>query len=281
MVTFYEEGHKYLNDTGEQYISVTTLLSKYKAPFDAEYWSLYKALKLVFEKKGSWVQFKAKAGGWDKVVSYYKTIPNHPLNAEVLIVKQQFIDTWDESGKVAREKGTLYHDKKEQESLESGEVINGVLIPSFKETDLITFQEFTRDGVHPEVLLYNHKFKLAGKADKVIKFGRKINIRDYKTSKVIEMHSFQDTTMKHPIEHLPACNFYEYSLQLSIYAWMLEQCGYEIGNLAIEHVPDNNKLYPVNYMKKEVERLLNHYAGSKNIYVIPGQGTQNNSSFAY
>jgi len=281
-VTFYPANHTYENDRGERYISVTTLIGKYKAPFDGEYWSLYKAIKLVLERKGIWDAFKKKAGGWDKVVAYYKSLTMYPYNGEIQIVKQRFLDNWAETGKVAREIGTAYHKKMEDTGLQAGtQNIDGKHVPVFNNTDLITFQEFSRDGAHQEVLLYNDQYKLAGQADKVIKFGRKVNIRDYKTSSKIEMEAFQSTTMKHPIENLPACNFYEYSLQLSIYGWMLEQRGYEVGNLAIEHVPDGHKLYPVEYLKQDVERLLRHYAGSKNLSVLPNRGTQNNSSFAY
>lgn len=259
MVTFQEEGHKYTNEKGEQYISVTTLIGKYKTPFDSDYWSTYKALKFVLEKKGSWSHYKQRAGGWERVVEFHKQ--NLTMyEEEIRQVKQQFLQQWDKKGRDAREAGTAYHQAQETtKRLEGHDTIGGKQFPVQSPTDLLALQEFAKDGIYNELLLYNDYFKVAGTADKVIKQGRTIDIHDYKTSEEIEMQSFQDTRLKHPLQHLPACNFYEYSIQLSIYAWMLEVVGYHIGNLAIEHVKDNNRLHPVKYLRDEVQNLLSHY----------------------
>lgn len=281
-VTFYPGNHTYENHLGEKYISVTTLIAKYKVPFDSDYWSTYKAIKLVLEGKGSWNQYKSKAGGWDKVVAYYRQQPTHPYSDRILEVKKHFLYNWEQTGKVAREVGTAYHEKMDSSTQAKGtDNFNGYVLKVHGKTDLITTQEFERDGVYNEILVYNDKYKLAGQIDKVIKFSKKVNIRDYKTSAKIEMESFQNTMFKHPLEHIPCCNFYEYSLQMSIYAWMLEQKEYEVGNLGIEHVPDNHRLYPCTYMKQDVERLLDHYARSQNIFVSPAKGTQDYSSLTY
>lgn len=264
-VTFQAEGHRYTNEKGEQYISVTTLIGRYKAPFDAEYWSTYKAVKLVLEKKGTWDKFKRRAGGWEKVVSFYKSLADFPYTTEVLQAKVQFLRMWEDAGRIAREEGSAYHAHMESISHTVGiENKSGKGLKVYSATDLLHLQEFEKDGAYPELLLYNDHFKLAGMADKILKEGRIIHVHDYKTSKVIEMEAFQEQKMKHPIHNLPSCNYYEYSLQLSIYAWMLEQVGYIVGELVIEHVPDNHKEYKVKYLREEVQSLLHHYGKSQN-----------------
>lgn len=264
-VTFQAEGHRYTNDKGEVYISVTTLIGKYKAPFDAQYWSTYKAIKLVLEKKGTWDRFKRRAGGWNNVVAFYKSLNDFPYTDEVTKAKIQFLQSWAEAGRIAREVGSAYHQQMEDVSHAMGyEEKKGKGIRVCSPADLLHLQEFENDGVYTELLLYNDHFKLAGMADKVIKEGRLVHIHDYKTSKVIEMEAFQEQTMKHPIHQLPSCNYFEYSLQLSIYAWMLEQVGYQIGELVIEHVPDNHREYKCKYLRDEVQSLLSHYGKSQN-----------------
>lgn len=284
-VTFQSEGHRYTNENGEAYISVTTLISRYKAPFDAQYWSTYKAIKLILEKKGIWDRFKRRAGGWDKVVAYYNSLNDFPYSCEITKAKIQFLQSWAESGRIAREKGSEYHAQMENTSHEVGvEKKNGKNIKVYSPVDLLRLQDFENDGVYTELLLYNDHFKLAGMADKVIKEGCIIHIHDYKTSREIEMEAFQEQKMKHPIQHLPSCNYFEYSLQLSIYAWMLEQAGYIVGDLVIEHVPSNHKEYKVKYLREDVQSLLSHYGNVQNLppYSFkPGPQRGTRESFVY
>ena len=51
-LTFQEEGHKYFDDFGNTYKSVTTLLHDYAPKFDKDYWLKKKAKELhISEKK--------------------------------------------------------------------------------------------------------------------------------------------------------------------------------------------------------------------------------------
>lgn len=69
--------------------------------------------------------------------------------------------------------------------------------------------------------------------------------------------------MLYPLNNLDDCNFSHYSLQLSTYAWMLQQINPEfiIKDLILNHYDHNgnNILYHCEYLKKEVERMLYHY----------------------
>jgi hypothetical protein len=47
---------------------------------------------------------------------------------------------------------------------------------------------------------------------------------------------YTNTTMKYPVGHLPDSNFYHYSLQLSMYAYLIERLGYELNQLTIFHI---------------------------------------------
>ena len=75
--------------------------------------------------------------------------------------------------------------------------------------------------------------------------------------------------MKFPLENLPDCNFYHYSLQLSLYAYMLQQINpkFRIKKLMIVHFDHNGgeTEYEVEYLKEDVARMLLHYRKQQKI----------------
>lgn len=76
--------------------------------------------------------------------------------------------------------------------------------------------------------------------------------------------------MLYPLNKYDNCNYVHYNIQLSLYGWMLEQFGYKVRNLQITHYlfneqeePIASKVYKFDYLKKDVEKLLNHYVNNK------------------
>ena len=69
--------------------------------------------------------------------------------------------------------------------------------------------------------------------------------------------------MKYPLNNLDDSNFWHYSMQLSTYAWILQQINPEfvIKDLIIVHYDHsgNETIYHCDYLKKEVERMLCFY----------------------
>lgn len=268
-VTFNEEAHRYTSHTGEVYTSVTTLIKKYTPAFDADYWSAYKALKSVLSEAGIWDEYKKKAGGWENVVIYARSIDkDFKYRKEVIQKKKEIVAEWEANKETALSKGTEYHKMKEKHVKEKIvyspemteiKVVSGV--------DLLAAQDFSGDGLYPELMIYNDKWQIAGQVDWVMRVGKTVHIKDYKTSKEISKTPFQDQMLLAPISHLPNANFYTYSLQLSLYARMLEEFGYVVGNLAIEHVNKETfetiEMYPVEYLKKEADSVIKHYIKSR------------------
>lgn len=62
--------------------------------------------------------------------------------------------------------------------------------------------------------------------------------------------------MKAPLAHLDDCELSHYTIQLSLYAYILEDKGYEIMELGIDHF---NTEITVPYLKKEVENIILDY----------------------
>jgi hypothetical protein len=268
-VTFTEENHRYTSHEGEVYTSVTTLLKKFTPPFDADYWSAYKALQAVLGERGEWEKFKRKVGGWENVVTAARLDKKFPYRKEVIEKKREILQMWEETKEDALTKGTAYHKMKEA-AVKEKIVYTPELreVPVVSDVDILQLQNFDDDGLFPELVVYNDEWKIAGQADWVMKQKRKVDIKDYKTSREIKKTGFQDSKLLYPVHHLPNANFYVYSLQLSLYARMIEAKGYRIGQLSIEHVDKNTfktiEIYPVNYYKKEAEDIIaEHVRASK------------------
>ena len=91
----------------------------------------------------------------------------------------------------------------------------------------------------------------------------------HNTNKKIETKSFYNTKtkssvkMKFPLNNLDDVNYYHYALQLSTYAWMIQQMDpmYEIEDLVLVHFDhsDNMTVYHLPYLKDEVIKMLLYY----------------------
>jgi ATP-dependent exoDNAse (exonuclease V) beta subunit len=247
-VSFDEASHTYTNYKGSKYTSATTLIGKFKQPFDK------KAVATAYAKKNG------------------KT-------------PQYWIDKWEEISKKACEKGTNFHKGKESHLLsldgivKEDRVIQVVDINKFTEPN-IDYSTLP-DGVYPELILWNHYWGVAGISDIIIIDGDYFDVDDYKTNKKIDKESYchpkyGHKMMKPPINHLMDCNYTHYALQLSLYAYMLEKLtGKKARNLSFHHHPphiDNPDMvsvegikYTVPYLKSEVIAMLITYRGKPEV----------------
>ena len=91
----------------------------------------------------------------------------------------------------------------------------------------------------------------------------------HNTNKEIKTKSFYDSKarssvkMKYPLNNLDDVNYWHYCLQLSTYAWMIQQMNpeFEIEDLVLVHFDhsDNMTVYHLPYLKDEVIRMLSFY----------------------
>jgi ATP-dependent exoDNAse (exonuclease V) beta subunit len=128
-------------------------------------------------------------------------------------------------------------------------------------------------GIYPEFLISlksrDNLLKVAGQIDLLIKDGDEITIIDYKTNKEIKKKSYYDSNtktnlmMKYPLNNLMDCNYYHYTLQLSLYAYLLQQINpnFIIKSLQLYHIDHDgkSKTYHLDYLKDDVVRMLKHY----------------------
>lgn len=262
-IAFEADTHTYTNkETDQQYISVTTLIDKYVPEFDSNYWSLYKAIKDVLSRYNQFNMYKLSVGGWENVVESWRQNPLQRYESDVLDKQQQYLLEWEIKRDTACEIGTEEHKRRENSFLKTDyyehENITYETPKIHNQRDILSIQDFESNRIYTELLVYNDRYKLAGQVDWVKKNGKGVSIKDYKTNQEITKQAFRDEKLLYPLNHMPNANWYIYNLQMSLYGWMLEQCGYVVENLTLEHTR-TNKLYEMRYLKSEVESMLNHY----------------------
>lgn len=277
-VVFTAHDHKYRVD-GKEYISATTLIDLYRQEFDSEFWSMYKGIEQWFrdefgDSKGNerFVEVRRarsfKSPGWfDWVASLYSVDPSIFEKYQ-----QAKLTEWRLENEESKRKGSEYHDLKEKEAYEIGHAIN----PFTKEKHLTAQKKGKhkktikklRYGYYPELILWNDEFSVIGTADRVFIGGRwsdQVWIDDYKTNKEIKKANMYQK-MKTPLGKLDDCNYNHYRLQIGLYAWMLEQHGYKIKGISINHLGNHMKMQ-YHSIKPYVENMLMHYKnGGDNKY---------------
>ena len=273
-VCFNEESHTYWNENDNaKYISVTTLIERYGQPFDKDFWSAYKALEQLIPDYAWAVEKRSLLNShkFDKEILGTYGISELDFNK----TQQGILDEWDKTNRESCERGTKIHAAIEKSMYDMGANVSlkkfgvGGKFVCDKGRTLLDLE----NGVYPEYLISNtsedNLLRLAGQIDLLVKEGNNIIIMDWKTNKEIKTKSGFDTKTKstakmlYPLGNLDDCNYYHYTLQLSTYAWMIQQINpnFIIKDLIMVHFDHNNKqtVYHLDYLKDEVERMLSHY----------------------
>lgn len=248
-LSFSEADHRYLDEKGHEYTSVTTLVKRYCEPFDSPAIALAKATRdLGPESTRDQIAAQAKA-----------------LQAE-----------WAKAGETASRYGTRVH--------ETAEAILLGNQPPHKpesETERLAFSAVWAwiagvkgqfDILKPEMMLFSPSTLVAGTADLVgYSLARKtLFVLDWKTNKEIRVEGYRGKCMLPPAETVQDCEIGKYSLQLQLYAWMLKREGYcrflpgpvERLDLGILHVvPEKGvveEITALDVKSEMLEVLLNH-----------------------
>ena len=219
-ILFNAADHTYKSIDGSEdinWISVTTLISSLKKPFDAK----AVAAKVSKSKRSKWYGIDPKT------------------------IEQ----IWKNEADRAVTLGTFYHNQREADlcslaSIEREGVTVPVISPS-GEHDGIRYapSQKLEPGVYPEHMVYLKSAGICGQSDLVEVVNGKVNIIDYKTNKEIKKESFVNwegasEKMLEPVNHLDDCNFNHYALQLSIYMYIILKHNPKLrpGRIFIHHI---------------------------------------------
>lgn len=217
-LTFTEEGHKYqsIEDDGIDWVSATGLISYFKGDFDP----MTQSVKSSKNKKSKW----------------YGMTP--------LAIRT----AWEKESKRATDLGTWYHNQREADLCaldtigSNGRVLN-VYRPNVVKGIKYAPDQKLAEGMYPEHLAYLKSAGITGQSDKVAVVINRVNVGDYKTSKVIDEVGYTNwegitSKMKAPLNHLDDCHLNHYALQLSLYMYIILKHNPDLfpGTLTIEHI---------------------------------------------
>lgn len=201
-VIFKPENHSYESlDPNERikWTSVTTFVGLFKQKFDP----VKQSVKSSKNPKSKWF-------GMD------------PLEIQA---------HWAKETDRAVSNGSFYHDQRESDLLELDTIEKaGRALPIIKPiynngVKQAPVQRLT-EGIYPEHFVFLKSAGICGQSDKVEVIKDTVDIIDYKTNKEIKKESFRNwegisQKMTGPCAHLDDCNFNHYSLQLSIYMYII------------------------------------------------------------
>ncbi len=293
-VAFRESDHKYFNVRHPHlnYTSVTTLIGKYHEKFDKEFFSRYKALERICDPN----IFQNMKATMLAAKLWTNDYLEHAMVTEELFEQEleRVIIEWDLNNKNACDIGTAYHLERENEWYVDANNLVKQRLPVQGNFDCVKhdFSLNREKVVIPEYLVYfnckDQILNIAGQVDLLIKDGNDIYILDYKTNaKGLEQKAYfnrktkQTKKMYYPVNNLDDTIMNHYTLQLSIYAFMLQRLNpeFNIKMLKLIHIDREGKEteYEIPYLKEEVLRLFSyhkkiikdelHKNSNKNLYV--------------
>ncbi len=200
---FEPKNHIYTYN-GEPFISVTRFIQQFHKPFDQDYWSKKKATE--------------KGVPQDLILSEWKKLNDYAN--EVGTDTHQWIE--DYFNKVWRQIPT---------NLDLLHRIN-------KFNHIYAKQLYKLEPLKFEVRVFSKKWKIAGMIDSLFLYRGRIYILDWKTNKRFDT----DENVKYKEPLLPPFNDYykthlsEYSIQISLYALILREWGFDVAGGYLVHI---------------------------------------------
>jgi hypothetical protein len=217
-VIFKPENHSYESlDPNERinWLGVTSFVGKFKQPFDP----VAQSIKSSQNPKSKWF-------GID------------PLSIQAI---------WEGEGDRAISHGSKYHDQRESDILSHDTIQRAgrpipIIRPIFNAGIKQAPTQKLAEGIYPEHFVYLKSAGLCGQSDRVEVVQNTVDVVDYKTNKEIKKTGYRSwdgvQKMTGPVSHLDDCNFNHYSLQLSIYLYIIlkHNPAYKPGKLMLHHI---------------------------------------------
>ncbi|CAG7580605.1 MAG: putative exonuclease [uncultured marine phage] len=219
--SFNEKYHRYTYKS-ENFISVTTFLQKFHKPFDYNYWVKKKAEDegiTVEEKKAEWKYLNDRANEIGSathnwIENYYNGI------VQELPVDMDVIDRINKFNIIYAEK--LYK-----------------LTP-------IKFEQ----------KLFSEQLKIAGMIDSLFLYNGKVVIVDWKTNKEFttdEHKKGRYEDLLHPFDSYYKNHHNEYSIQISLYAYILGEIGIDVKGMYLCYIGPDKEDENGNIIKRPAE----------------------------
>jgi len=217
---FNEKTHTYTLGKREL-TSVTTFIGKYFEKFDA---------KAIARKLASF-----------------------PVNKKNKRGVRYWLRTWKE----VADMGTEVH-KQIEDFFMSLDFTDPVHPKALNAVNWVIVHQDYKDRI-AELRVFDEELGIAGTIDLMVhNLDGTITLIDYKTNKKLSVKGYNGKMAKTPIDHFADCHLSKYTLQLSLYAYILERQGHTMKELIILSLPNDSDVVPipVPYLKDEVTVLL-------------------------
>jgi ATP-dependent exoDNAse (exonuclease V) beta subunit len=251
-IFFDEPTHKYTDQYNNEYTSVTTLIHKYVPVFDKEYWAKRKSKELrksVHTIKKEWDDINKNST--DKGTSVHNKLESSIKKISKFNKNIKTINT---------SKGSRVFSINDIDNVKFGtnvslkdiqKIFKGGLAPI-----LPTLEYYINKGykIYSEINVFHPVYLISGTIDLPLFNGTDFVIIDWKTNRndiYFESGYFKkdgveltnkwvktSSKLKYPLHFLDDCTGVHYSLQLSLYAIMLECFGYVCRGLILFHIRD-------------------------------------------
>lgn len=172
------------------------------------------------------------------------------------VSKQEILDRWDKANKDACDKGTNIHSILENyiknDIVEDRELIT--------ELEKVFSKRFYRK-INSEFIVYSDEHKVAGMSDCIAEVDElHFDVLDFKTNKKFNFENKYGEYLKPPLNNLQHCQYNEYGLQLSLYAYLYSKhTGKKLRKIEIFYYDGKFKSIPIPYLYWDIVVLLKHY----------------------
>ncbi len=222
---FKEKYHSYYYNN-KNLTSVTTFLKRFKQEFDSEKWSKIKA-----EERG--------------------------------VSQEEILNEWKQTNERANHIGHSTHEWIEN-------FFKGIYQPIPKDFEIIDridkfhkiyFEKLIKlTPIKFEQRVFSKKWSLAGTFDALFTYKDQLVIVDWKTNKKFDTESSYGTKLLSPFETEDECKLNEYSIQISLYALMLEEVGLDVKTGYILYIGPEGE--PELHRFKDYRPILRDYLNS-------------------
>ena len=224
---------------------------KIKLDKETHSYSLINKMDITFTSVTTYIDYFFEKFDAEKVAK--KLVAKYPKYENRTV--ESLLEEWDKSAKY----GTIVHDEIEnwiKNNVEPKELksING-------KKWLHAYQTKSDIEVMSEVIIYSEELQIAGTVDILAKDNKtgEFVIIDWKTSKKINKVSYKHKTGTHDVsKNIMDCNFSHYSLQLSLYRYILEEYyNLKVRNQVIVHLKDDGvDAHLAPYLKSDIINML-------------------------
>jgi len=261
---FNEEEHEY-SVNGHKLSGATTWIKSHWPEFDARRISKYSAKGLRNEIRG-WDGDEETLidEAFPKSVKLFgeewkqEVIERH--DKKIPVNSRTVRNLWKENGKQAAERGTRIHNRIEKallEELDFMDYMDESLVLSAVNYANLLHNHYNIDVGWAERQIHSLELGIAGTIDLMLESEQGVILVDFKTNDKVPDWDGYNTGLTQATGDLKDSKMQLYTLQLSLYAYMLEQQGYDIHQLVLLHLSEEGSSdILVDYDKELIEEML-------------------------